>query len=238
MFNNRRVSTASEQVESKGFSDGLRKHMISVYNTMGIGLLLTAVTAYLVANTGLVAVFANLMVSILMLVGMLAFMFIGFNQSALEKRSLATLRLTFYSFSVFLGASFSSYMVVYTGASLARVFAITSAMFLGMSLYGYTTKRDLSGMRSLLIMGSIGLMIAIVVNIFLQSSMLQFVYSAIGVVIYLGMTAYDNQNIKRMYMQTQHDQVLSSKLAVFGALSLYMNFIMLFQFLMNLLSQR
>jgi len=237
MVNDPNLSRMSFESAQTGFSEGLRKHMISIYNTMGVGLLLTALTAYLVANTGMVALFANPATPWIMLAGMLAFMFIGFGPKAFN-RSASALRLTFYGFSVFLGAFFSVYMLAYTGESLARVFFVTATMFLGTSLYGYTTKRDLSGMRGFLMMGAIGLMIAMVVNIFLQSTMLQFVYSAIGVVLYLGMTAYDNQNIKRMYLAHANDTTTAQKLAIFGALSLYMNFIMLFQFLMNIMNQR
>ncbi len=223
---------------AQSYDVGLRQHMMRVYNTMSMGLGITGLVAYFVANTGLWSFFANPMMSIVMLVGMFGFVLYGFRPSRLQNSSVSALRLTFYSFSAFLGAFFSVYFVAYSGASLARVFFITAGMFLAMSLYGYTTKRDLTGMRSFLIMGVWGLLIAMIVNFFLQSSMLQFVYSVIGVLIYTGLTAYDTQNMKRVYLSMGGNDAMTQKIAVYGALSLYMNFIMLFQFLMNLMNNR
>lgn len=239
MFNDDKpIEMGAGYAQEKTHDAGLRQHMIRIYNTMSMGLGITGLVAYTVANTGLWQFFANPMMSIVMFIGMLGFVMYGFRPSRLQDSSVSSLRLTFYTFSAFLGAFFSVYFIMYSGASLARVFFVTSGMFLATSLYGYSTKRDLSGMRSFLMMGVIGLLIAMVVNIFLQSTLLQFVYSAIGVLIYTGLTAYDTQNMKRVYLQSGQDDTMAQKIAVYGALSLYMNFIMLFQFLMNLMSSR
>ncbi len=222
---------------TKEFSDGLRRHMIGIYNTMSVGLAITGVTAYAVANTSLINFFMNPNATWLMLIGFLAFMFIGFNPRRMWSASVNSLRATFYGFSAFFGAFLSVYFVLYTGESLARVFFITAATFLAMSVWGYTTKKDLSGLGSFLMMGVIGLIIAMIVNIFLKSAMLYFIYSAIGVGIYTLLVAFDTQNIKRTYLANQSPS-MAPKLAVFGALSLYMNFILLFQFLMNFMGQQ
>lgn len=239
MFNDKNsVDMGAGYASAKTYDEGLRQHMMRIYNTMSVGLGITGLTAYLVANTGLWTFFANPMMSIVMFIGMLGFVMYGFRPSRLQNSSVGALRTTFFGFSAFLGAFFSVYFVAYSGASLARVFFITAGMFLATSLYGYTTKKDLSGLGSFLIMGAWGLLIAMIVNWFLQSSLLQFVYSVIGVLIYTGLTAYDTQNMKRIYLSSGQDEAMTQKIAVYGALSLYMNFIMLFQFLMNLMSNR
>ncbi len=236
--NDKSINPEAGYAAAKTYDEGLRRHMIRVYNTMSMGLGITGIVAYLVANTGLWTFFANPIMSVVAFFGMLGFVMYGFRPSRLQNSTAGALQATFYGFSAFLGAFFSIYFVAYSGASLARVFFITAGMFLATSLYGYTTKRDLSGLGSFLIMGVWGLLIAMIVNWFLQSTMLQFVYSVIGVLIYTGLTAYDTQNMKRTYLAMGGDEAMTQKIAVYGALSLYMNFIMLFQFLMNLLSNR
>jgi FtsH-binding integral membrane protein len=154
-----------------------------------------------------------------------------------EQMSTSALQMTFFAFCAVMGVSMASIFLVFTGASVARVFFITSAMFAATSLWGYTTKTDLSKMGSFLIMGLIGIVIASIVNIFVGSSALQFAISVIGVVVFTGLTAYDTQNIKESYAEHfGHDTM--TKMAVMGALSLYLNFINLFQMLLQLTGQR
>jgi len=154
-----------------------------------------------------------------------------------EQMSVSSLQTTFFVFCAVMGVSMASIFLVFTGASVARVFFITSAMFAATSLWGYTTKTDLSKMGSFLVMGLIGIIIAGIVNIFVGSSALQFAISVIGVIVFTGLTAYDTQNIKESYAEHfGHDT--NTKMAVMGALSLYLNFINLFQMLLQLTGQR
>jgi FtsH-binding integral membrane protein len=155
----------------------------------------------------------------------------------MDRMTAASARMAFFAFSAVMGLSLASVFLVFTGASIARTFFITAAMFGATSLYGYTTKRDLSKFGSFLIMGLIGVIIASLVNIFLASSALQFAISIIGVLVFTGLTAYDTQNIKEQYAE-EHGSESNSKLAVWGALSLYLNFINIFQLLLNLTGQR
>jgi FtsH-binding integral membrane protein len=155
----------------------------------------------------------------------------------INKLSVSTAQIVFWAFAAVMGLSLSSIFLVYTDASIAKVFFITAATFGAMSLWGYTTKRDLTGMGSFLMMGLIGLIIAMVVNIFLQSSMLEFAISAIGVLIFVGLTAYDTQRIKESYSASFGTDVLA-KGAIMGALSLYLDFINLFMMLLRLFGNR
>lgn len=217
---------------------GLRAHFQRVYNTMALGLGVTGVVAWMVAN--IQPLFNLIFGTPLMFVAMfapLAFVFFGFSPRAVQNKSVAQLNAMFYAFSAVFGICLATIFVAYAATDVARVFFITAAMFAGTSIYGYTTKRDLSGMGGLLIMGVIGLLIAIVVNLFLQSSMMHFVISVLGVVIYTGLTAWDTQNIKESYHPGAGDEA-NGKMAIMGALSLYINFIMLFQFLLSLLGNR
>ena len=144
----------------------------------------------------------------------------------------------FYAFAAIMGVSLSSIFLVYKLGSISQVFFLTAASFGALSLYGYTTKRSLSGIGSFLIMGAFGLMLASIVNIFLQSSMLQFAISAIGVLVFAGLTAYDTQKIKEMYIFGEYDQEEQAKASIMGALTLYLDFINMFQFLLSLLGNR
>ena len=160
--------------------------------------------------------------------------------AAINKMSAATAQLTFYVFALVMGLSLSSIFLIYTGASIIQIFLITSIAFAGLSLYGYTTKKDLSAMGTFLIMGVIGLIVASIVNIFLASSALTFAISVIGVLIFAGLTAYDTQRIKTDYVaHAQHgDSEWLGKAAIMGALSLYLNFINMFMFLLQLFGNR
>ena len=156
----------------------------------------------------------------------------------MDKMSAASARMTFFAFAAVMGASMSSLLLVFTGASVVRVFFITAAAFGSLSLYGYTTKRSLSGMGSFLMMGLIGIILASLVNIFFASSALQFAISVLGVLIFAGLTAYDTQKLKEMYLSSSFDGEMAAKMSVNGALTLYLDFINMFQFLLSLVGDR
>ncbi len=218
------------------FDEGLRQHMLRVYNYMGLGLVITGLVAFVVSQTPAlyVPIFSTPLKWVVMLAP-LAFVF--FFSFRIQTMSASTAQITFWAFCAVMGLSLASVFLVFTGTSIARTFFITATMFGAMSLYGYTTKRDLSKFGSFLMMGLIGVVIASVVNIFLGSTALQFAISVIGVFVFVGLTAWDTQNIKEQYAENM-DQESQQKLAVFGALSLYLNFVNLFQLLLSLTGQR
>jgi hypothetical protein len=218
------------------FDEGLRKHMLRVYNYMGLGLVITGLVAFFVSQTP--ALYVPIFQTPLKWVVMLApLAFVFFFSFRIHAMSAATAQMAFWAFAAVMGLSLASVFLVFTGTSIARTFFITATMFGAMSLYGYTTKRDLSQFGSFLMMGLIGVVIASIVNIFLGSSALQFAISVIGVFVFVGLTAWDTQNIKEQYAEN-YDQESQQKLAVFGALSLYLNFVNLFQLLLSLTGQR
>jgi FtsH-binding integral membrane protein len=220
--------------------EGLRSYMLSVYNYMGIGLVVTGLVAYFFnqwataseANFNLIYGSPLAWVIMLAPLGFVLVLSFGIN-----KMSTGAAQLTFWAFATVMGLSLSSIFAVYTDASIAKVFFITAATFGAMSLYGYTTKRDLTSMGTFLFMGLIGLVIAMVVNIFLQSSALEFAISAIGVLIFVGLTAYDTQKIKSLYFELAGTSFLG-KAAIMGALNLYLDFINMFLFLLRFLGNR
>lgn len=214
--------------------EGLRAYMLRVYNYMTAGLALTGAVAYATSQSQamLSAIYGTPLMWVVMLAP-LAIVIFGFRPSV----STATAQLMYWIFSALMGLSLASIFIVYTPASITRVFFITSAMFAGMSLYGYTTKRDLTGVGSFLIMGLIGLIVASLVNLFLQSSALYWAVSVIGVFIFVGLTAYDTQAIRQMYYEADSQDVTTKK-AVFGALRLYLDFINLFLMLLRLFGNR
>lgn len=220
--------------------EGLRSYMLKVYNYMGIGLVVTGLVAYF-SNQWAMSSEANFMLlyaSPLSWVVMLApLAFVLVLSFGINKLSAPMAQLLFWVFAGVMGLSLSSIFAVYTDASIAKVFFISAATFGAMSLYGYTTKRDLTGVGNFLIMGLIGLIIASLVNIFLQSSMLDFAISAIGVLIFVGLTAYDTQKVKEAYDSGMGADQLQ-KTAVMGALSLYLDFINLFLMLLRLFGNR
>lgn len=217
---------------------GLRTHFQKVYNTMAIGLVLTGAVAYLVTlSPELMRLIHGTPLKFVVAFAPLAFIFFGFTPNKIRRMSASALNMTFYAFSAVFGLSLSYILLAYTGESIARVFFITSGMFAATSIYGYLTKKDLSSLGGLMIMGAIGLLIAMVVNMFLKSAMLHFVISGVGVVVYTGLIAWDTQKIKESY-SAGYGREEASKLATMGALSLYINFIMLFQFLMQFLGSR
>ena len=215
---------------------GLRQHMLRVYNYMASGLLLTGIVAYVVANTPSVfnAIFGTPLAYVVMFAP-LGFVF--FLSLRLDRIQASTAQALFWAFAAVMGLSMATIFVAFTGASVARVFFITAGTFAGMSLYGYTTRRSLASIGSFLFMGLIGLVIASVVNMFIHSTQMQFIISVVGVLVFVGLTAYDTQRIKEEY-SAYHDGQTAGKLAIWGALRLYLDFINLFVMLLNLLGQR
>jgi len=210
--------------------------MLKVYNYMGSALLLSGIVAYAVAHTP--ALMQLIFGTPLMWVVMLAPLGMVFFLSArIEKMSFTTAQTTFWIFAALMGASLASIFVIYTQTSIVRVFMITAVTFGAMSLWGYTTKKDLSGMGSFLMMGLIGIIVASLVNLFIQSSMMHWVISVIGVLVFTGLTAYDTQKIKEMYLVSD-GQVVMGKKAIMGALRLYLDFINLFIMLLHLFGNR
>ncbi|WP_377294160.1 Bax inhibitor-1/YccA family protein [Rhizobium sp. SG2393] len=218
------------------FDEGLRQHMLRVYNYMGLGLVITGIVAFIVGSTP--ALYVPIFQSPLKWVVMLApLAFVFFFSFRIQAMSAATAQMTFWAFCAVMGLSLASVFLVFTGTSIARTFFIAATMFGATSLFGYVTKRDLSKFGSFLMMGLIGVVIASIVNIFLGSSALQFAISVIGIVVFVGLTAWDTQNIKEQYAEN-FDQESRSKMAVFGALSLYLNFVNIFQLLLNFTGER
>jgi FtsH-binding integral membrane protein len=227
---------AQGQVAVERIDEGLRSFMLSVYNYMGLGLAITGLVAFFVAQSP--ALYEPLLFSPLKWVVMLAPLgFVFFLSFKIQTMSVSGAQMTFWAFAAVMGLSMASIFLVFAGASIARVFFITAGMFGAMSLYGYTTKRDLSGMGTFLFMGLIGIIIASVVNIFLQSSALHFAVSVIGVLVFVGLTAYDTQQIKQMYYELDNSDVAGRK-AIMGALRLYLDCINMFMFMLQFFGSR
>ena len=216
---------------------GLRSYMLKVYNYMASGVLLTGIVALLFANSGMAAqVFQG--GGLLPWVIILSPLAIVFAMSfGVNRMQTSTLQILFWSFATLMGLSMSTIFLVYTGTSIAQTFFAVSAAFLGLSLWGYTTKKDLSGFGTFLIMGVVGLIVAMVINMFLQSSAMSLAISAIGVLLFAGLTAYDTQRIKSMYAYVAGTDMMG-KTAIMGALSLYLDFINMFQFLLSFMGDR
>lgn len=216
-------------------TEGLRAYLLKVYNYMAAGLVLTGAVAYYGAASGFYASIAGTPLFWIVLFAPLALvLFLGFR---IERISLGAAQLSFWAYAGLVGLSLSGVFLVYTGESVARVFFISAGTFAATSLYGYTTRRDLSRFGSFLFMGLIGIVIAGVVNLFLKSSTLQLTLSAVGVLVFVGLTAYDTQRVKGLYIEGE-DGVASGKKAIMGALALYLDFLNLFLMLMQLLGDR
>ncbi len=224
------------QAEAAQIDVGLRAHMLRVYNYMASGVALTGIVAMLASSspTLMNAIFGTPLKWVVMLAPLAFVMVISFG---INRLSLFASQALFWAFAAVMGLSLSVIFLIYTGESIARVFFITAASFGALSLWGYTTKRDISGWGSFLFIGLVGIIIAGVVNWFMQSSALQFAISVIGVLVFAGLTAYDTQKIKNEYSEL-HDQETSGKLAVMGALRLYLDFINLMMMLLRLFGTR
>ncbi len=236
-FGTTTATTGARQVDA-----GLRAHFNRVYGTMALGLLITAVMAYVTSqNAALTSILVNAQGNTMMrmLIAFSPMIIIGmaFNPYTIKRLSAPVLGLVFFGFSAYFGWLMSTMFLAYTAESIARVFFITSATFAAMSIWGYSTKSDLTKMGSFLMMAVIGLIIAIVVNMFMQSPIMMYVISGAGVVIYTLMVAYDTQKIKQSY-NAAYGADNNNKMAIMGALTLYINFIMIFQFLMQFLGNR
>lgn len=218
---------------------GLRAHMLKVYNYMSSGVLLTGIVAMLFASSAFgqnVLINGGALRWVIMLSPLALILVMNFG---LNKLSTTALQACFWAFAGLMGLSMSTIFLVFTGESIATTFFATAAAFAGLSLVGYTTKKDLSGMGTFLIMGVVGLLVASIANIWLQSSTLQWVVSGAGVLIFAGLTVYDTQMIKNTYLQLRSSNSdFIGKAAIMGALSLYLDFINMFQFLLSFMGSR
>ena len=251
-FNKQNTQSKATSAETHLIDEGLRAHMLKVYNFMASGVLLTGFISLLVfeisggmeitlGSSGLTGLtqFGQLIFNsgfkwFVMLAPLGIVMYMSFG---IAKMSASKAQMTFWIFAALMGASLASIFVVYTQMSIARVFFITAGTFGAMSIYGYTTKRDLTKLGSFLMMGLFGIIIASVVNMFMQSGMMHYIISILGVLIFVGLTAYDTQKIKNMYLVSDSGEIMGKK-AVMGALTLYLDFINLFIMLLRLFGQR
>jgi len=214
---------------------GLRSYMLKVYNYMASAVALTGIVAMVFANSGFAAQVMATPLRWLIILSPLAIVFaMSFGVNRMKE---STLQALFWSFAVLMGLSMSTVFLVFTGVSIAQTFFAVTASFLGLSLWGYTTKKDLSGFGTFLIMGVVGLLVAMIINIFLQSTAMHLAISAIGVLLFAGLTAYDTQKIKSMYAYVAGTDMLG-KTVIMGALTLYLDFINMFQFLLSFMGDR
>lgn len=219
------------------YDAGLRSYMLSVYNYMASGVLLTGIVALLFAQSGMAQ---DIMFGPGITKWAIIFAPLGFviaMSAGLNRFSTGTLQMLFWGFAIIMGLSMSTIFLIYTEASIAQTFFATAAAFAGLSLWGYTTKKDLSGFGTFLIMGLVGLIVASVINIFLKSGTMNLVISFIGVLLFAGLTAYDTQKIKSMYSYVAGTDMMG-KTVIMGALNLYLDFINMFQFLLSFMGSR
>ncbi len=214
---------------------GLRSYMLKVYNYMASGVLLTGIVAMLFAESGYAAQVMATPLKWLIILAPLAFVMVM--SFGMNRLSTPTLQMLFWAFATAMGLSMSTIFLVYTGTSIAQTFFAVAAGFAGLSLFGYTTKKDLSGWGTFLIMGVVGLLVAMLINLFLQSPAMMLAISAIGVLLFAGLTAYDTQRIKSLYAQVAGTDMMG-KVVIMGALSLYLDFINMFMFLLQFMGDR
>ncbi len=229
------AAAASAGIQADVRDAGLRKYMLSVYNYMMSGVLLTGIVALLFANSGLAQQVLSTPLRWVIMLAPLAFVLVL--SFGINRLSTGAAQALYWAFAVVMGLSMSSIFLVYTGTSIATTFFATAAAFAGLSLYGYTTKRDLSAFGTFLIMGVVGLLVAMIINIFVQSSALAMAISFIGVLLFAGLTAYDTQKIKSMYFYVAGTDMMG-KSVIMGALTLYLDFINMFTFLLQFLGNR
>jgi len=224
---------------SQSIDVGLRAHMNKVYSLMAVAMIITGAVAFAVGTTPALvkAIFGTWLQWVVMLAPLgVVFMF----GAKIHSMSVATAQLVFWVFAALIGLSISYIFVVYTGISIAQTFFTTAIAFAALSLYGYTTKRDLTAMGSFLFIGLVGIIVASIANWFLQSPVMHLAISAIGVLIFAGLTAYDTQNIKNTYIQfrSAYGEEYAEKMGIMGALSLYLNFLNMFMFLLQFMGNR
>ena len=229
------ANTATVGVPRAARDAGLRSYMLRVYNYMASGVLLTGIVALLFATSGLAA--QVLVTPLRWLIILAPLGFVMAMSFGLNRMQTSTLQALFWAFAVAMGLSMSSIFLVYTGTSIAQTFFAVAAGFAGLSLYGYTTKRDLSGLGTFLIMGVVGLLVAMLINLFLQSTAMMLAISAIGVLLFAGLTAYDTQKIKSMYAYVAGSDMMG-KVVIMGALNLYLDFVNMFMFLLSFMGNR
>ena len=239
-FDPRTTSSAYDPTISVGVpraarDAGLRSYMLKVYNYMASGVLLTGIVAMLFAGSGYAAQVMATPLKWLIVLSPLAIVFAM--SFGVQRMKESTLQALFWTFAVLMGLSMSTIFLVFTGVSIAQTFFAVTASFLGLSLWGYTTKKDLSGWGTFLIMGVVGLLVAMLINIFLQSPAMMLAISAIGVLLFAGLTAYDTQKIKSMYAYVAGTDMMG-KTVIMGALTLYLDFINMFQFLLSFMGSR
>ncbi|MGH7111273.1 MAG: Bax inhibitor-1/YccA family protein [Stellaceae bacterium] len=227
--------TVRSAASEAGIDVGLREYMLRVYNYMASGLALTGIVAYVAANTSFYAHIARSPVMWLVILAPLGLVMVM--SFGAQRMRASTSQALFWIFAGLMGLSLGTLFLTFTEASIARVFFITAGTFAAMSLYGYTTRRDLTRFGSFLFMGLIGVIIAMLVNMFLQSRMIYWVISVVGVIVFIGLTAYDTQKIKEMYYEGDGHEIATKK-AIMGALALYLDFINLFIMLMQLMGVR
>lgn len=232
--------TATVGVPRAARDAGLRSYMLSVYNYMASGVLLTGIIALLFAPYArdvLISASGRGMSLVGWIVTLSPLAIVFAMSFGAQRMRTSTLQILFWAFAALMGLSMSTLFLAFTGASIAQTFFATSAAYLALSLYGYTTKRDLSGLGTFLIMGVVGLLVAMLINIFLQSTAMALAISVIGVLLFAGLTAYDTQRIKSLYFYVQGTDMLG-KTVIMGALTLYLDFINMFQFLLSLMGDR
>jgi len=234
------VNAASVGVPRAARDVGLRSYMLSVYNYMASGVLLTAIVALLFAPYAgqvLISQTGRGLSGLGWIVTLSPLAFVFALSMGVQRMQTSTVKLLFFAFAGVMGLSMSTLFLAYTGVSIAQTFVAVTAAFMGLSLYGYTTKKDLSGFGTFLIMGVVGILVALLINMFLRSPAMQLVISAIGVLLFAGLTAYDTQKIKSMYFHVAGSDMVG-KSAVMGALTLYLDFINMFQFLLSFMGNR
>jgi FtsH-binding integral membrane protein len=235
-----RVGTTTAQSAAE-YDQGLRSYMLGIYNYMSLALAVTGLTAmatayYASTNPAFMEMLYFSPLRYVVMFSPLAFVLVL--SFGIQKLKTSTAQMLYWAFAAVMGVSLSSIFLVYTGSSITQVFFITAAAFGSLSLYGYTTKRNLTGMGSFLMMGLFGIIIAMVVNMFMQSSAMQFAISVIGVLVFAGLTAYDTQRLKLQYDHIAGNAAAMSRATIMGALSLYLNFINMFMMLLSLFGNR
>ncbi len=226
---------AGGDVAGVSYDEGLRSYMLSIYNYMCSAVLLTGIVALVAAQSGITLAIAGTPLQWVVMLAPLGFVLAM--SFGLNRMSKGTLNVLFWAYATVMGLSMSTIFLVYTQQSIALTFFATAGAFAGLSLFGYTTKKDLSGFGTFLVMGVIGLIIAMVLNFFLQSGTLAFVISAAGVLIFAGLTAYDTQRLKDQYAHLRGTEFIG-KAVIMGALNLYLDFVNMFMFLLNFLGSR
>jgi FtsH-binding integral membrane protein len=244
-YRNQNPMSYSTRGEAVSYDAGLRSYMLGVYNYMASAVALTGITAFLASHYApLMAALYNFdgvhagLTGLGWIVMFAPLLFVFGLSMGINRLSLPAAQCVFWGYAAVMGLSLSSIFFVYTGASLARVFFITAILFGSMSMWGYATKRDLTSMGHFMIMGVWGIIIASLVNMFMQSNGLQFLISIVGVIAFTGLTAYDTQQIKSLYYQTSGDSTAAGKSAILGALSLYLDFVNMFMMLLRLFGDR